>query len=361
MRTKVTEKTFTGQSFYVGIDCHKKSWKVTILGEEYEHKTFSQDPVPKLLDQYLRHNFPGGCYKAVYEAGFSGFGACRALQQLGVNCMVVHAADVPSNQKEQQQKNDKADSRKLARCLRNRDFRGIDIPSHKTETDRALIRQRFRIVKDLSRIKNRVKSLLYQFGIAIPTHFTDSSQSRNWTKAYIDWLKNLSVDWQSLRQVLDSYIRLAEYLRKELLLVNKSMRKMAEEAYYKGNHQLLLSIPGIGVTTSMMVLTQIDDVKRFATLDQMCNYIGLVPSMHGSGDKMQTGKLIKRGRKELKIMLIEASWDAIRKDPALMAKFNELSKKMHKNKAIIRIARKMASRIRHVLIHQQKYELGILE
>jgi transposase len=313
-----------------------------------------------LLEQYLHRNFPGGKYKAVYEAGFSGFGACRQLNQLGVDCMVIHAADVPTTQKEKQQKNDKADSRKLARCLREKKFTGIDIPSHKTETDRALVRQRFRIVKDLSRIKSRVKMLLFQFGIDIPNRFTDS-QTRNWTKNYIDWLKNISVEWQNIREVLDSYIRLAEHLRKELLLVTKIMRKMTEEDYYKTNYELLMSIPGIGVTTGMMILTQIDDVKRFPTLDEMCNYIGLVPSMHGSGDKMKIGKLIKRGRKELKIMMIEASWDAIREDPALMAKFNELAKKMHKNKAIIRIARKLVSRIRHVLIHQEKYELGVLK
>jgi Holliday junction resolvasome RuvABC ATP-dependent DNA helicase subunit len=77
--------------------------------------------------------------------------------------------------------------------------------------------------------------------------------------------------------------------------------------------------------------------------------------MYGSGDKMVVGKLINRGRKELKIMLIEASWVAIRQDPALMAKFNELIKIMPNNKGIMRIARKLLNRIRHVIIHQQEY------
>jgi transposase len=38
MRTKVNEKTFDGQKLYVGIDVHKKSWKVTVLSDQYEHK-----------------------------------------------------------------------------------------------------------------------------------------------------------------------------------------------------------------------------------------------------------------------------------------------------------------------------------
>jgi len=82
MQTKVNKNFFDGQSFYVGLDVHKKSWKVTILGEHYEHKTMSQNPDPDLLASYLKKNFPGGHYRAVYEAGFSGFESCRKLRHL---------------------------------------------------------------------------------------------------------------------------------------------------------------------------------------------------------------------------------------------------------------------------------------
>jgi len=104
---------------------------------------------------------------------------------------------------------------------------------------------------------------------------------------------------------------------------------------------------------------QIGDIRRFKSLDDLCNYIGLVPSMHGSGDKITTGKMIHRGRKELKILLIEAAWEAVRLDPVMMATFNRLKSRMNKYKAIIRIARKMISRIRFILLTQTPYQLGI--
>lgn len=360
MRTEITKDSFKDQSFYVGIDYHKKSWQVTILGEQYEHKTMSQNPDPELLAAYLKRNFPGGNYQAVYEAGFSGFESCRKLNQLGVNCMVIHAADVPTSQKEKLQKTDKSDSRKLARSLRSNEFEAIHIPDPELEADRALVRQRFRLVKDVGRTKNRVKSLLFQFGIAIPDRFT-ASQTRHWSKVYINWLKGLVINKASLRQVLDNYIAIGESQRKDLLLLNKQVRDLSLTEDYKYNYNLLLSVPGIGLMTAMTFLVQIGDVGRFERLDDLCNYIGLVPKMYGSGEKMQVGKMIKRGRKELKIMLIEASWEAIRKDPALMLKFNELSKRMHKNKAIIRIARKMLGRIRFVLQNRQPYHLGVVK
>lgn len=360
MRTKVTKDLFKGRSFYVGIDYHKKSWKVTILSEHYEHKTMSQEPNPVILANYLNRNFPGGDYHAVYEAGFSGFGACRELQKLGVNCSVIHPADVPTSQKERQQKTDKTDSRKLARSLRSNELEAIHVPERKLEADRALSRQRFRIVKDIARTKNRVKSLLLQFGISIPERFT-VTQSRHWSKNYINWLKGLPIEELSLRPVLDNYIEIGTMLRKELLLVNKQVKELSKLPGYAHNYKLLLSIPGIGITTAMTILVQAGDIKRFKRLDDLCNYIGLVPKMYASGEKVVTGKMIRRGRKELKIMMIEASWEAIRKGPALMAVFNELSSRMNKNKAIIRIARKMLSRVRYVLTNRAEYELGIVK
>ncbi len=60
MQTKVNENSFEGQSFYIGIDSHKKSWSVTILGETYEHKTMSQNPNPEILSGYMHRNYPGG-------------------------------------------------------------------------------------------------------------------------------------------------------------------------------------------------------------------------------------------------------------------------------------------------------------
>ena len=356
MQTQVTKKSFDDQKFYIGIDNHKKSWTVTILNEHYEHKTMSQNPEPEVLSRYLEKNFPGGQFHAVYEAGFNGFEACRRLQQLGINCIVSHPADIPTSQKEKLLKTDKSDSRKLARKLRGKDIEAIHIPERQLEADRALIRQRFRVVKDLSRIKNRVKSLLFQFGIQIPDRFT-SGQTRHWSKVYTNWLKNLPIEHDSLKQTLNNYIRLGELQRKELLLINRQVRDLSQTNTYQNNFNLLISIPGIGLMTAMTILVQIGDIGRFKNLDELCCYIGLVPCMHSSGEKTVTGKMLKRGRKELKIMLIEASWEAIRKDPVLMDKFNTLSKRMNKNKAIIRIAKSLLNRIRFVLTHQQRYEV----
>src|SRR5664280_163713 len=160
-----TELNFEGQNIFVGIDVHLKSWTVTILTEEISHKTFTQPPCAETLYNYLGRNFPHGVYHSVYEAGFSGLWTHYRLKEMGINNIVVNPADVPSTQKEQLQKDDPTDSRKLARSLRSGDLKAIYIPNPATLEDRSLVRLRATLVKDMVRFKQRIKSFLYFYGI----------------------------------------------------------------------------------------------------------------------------------------------------------------------------------------------------
>jgi transposase len=358
-RTKVNQKTFEGQWLYLGIDDHLKNWVVSIFGEQYEHKTQSRPRSPEQLAEYLKKNFPGAKYKAVYEAGFSGFGACRKLNRLGIECIVINAADVPTSQRERLQKNDKADARKLARMLRGGELDGIHIPDEQLEADRIPCRQRDTMVKDLGRYKNRVKSLLSQFGIEIPGRFT-AAQTRSWSKVYMDWLLELPGVDPTVRAAIAVYVETGVALKKGILKITRQIRELSRTDRYKKKCDLVMKIPGIGMVTAMNILTQFGDIERFGRLDELCHYVGLVPNTNSSGEKTGVGKMTRRGRKKIKIQLIEAAWVASRKDPALMARFAELSKRMNKNKAIIRIAKNLLSRIRHVLRHEVEYVTGVV-
>ena len=86
---------------------------------------------------------------------------------------VVNPADIPTTDKEKVQKEDKRDSRKIAKSLRSRDLAPIYVPSTKTLEDRSLVRTRSMLVKDLTRYKNRIKSFLYFHGIEIPASFSN--------------------------------------------------------------------------------------------------------------------------------------------------------------------------------------------
>ena len=360
MLMQINALNLKGQNIYIGIDVHLKSWTVSILTEKLHHKTFSQPPCVDTLVGYLHRHFPSGNYLSVYEAGFSGFWAHYKLGKAGITNMVVNPADVPTSQKESLSKTDSIDSRKLARSLRSGELTGIHVPTEDTLEARTLIRSRDCIVKDLSRIKQRIKSLLYFYGIKYPDRFEKSST--HWSKAFMKWLHEdvrLKTDtgMEGFRLLLDS----ADLQRKLLLEATRKLRKLSSSKQYEEGYELLRSIPGIGMITALSLLVEVEDIHRFANSDKFAGYIGLVPTSHSSGEKDNKGEMTFRGQMQLRSKIIESAWIAARIDPAMGLAFLELTKRMEPNKAIIRIARKLLNRIFHVLKYRERYECATVK
>ncbi len=184
--TNISKLDFSGQHIYIGLDVHKKNWSVCILTHHFEHKTFSQPPDPSVLANYLKRNFPGAIYHAVYEAGYSGFWIHDQLREKGIECIVVNPADVPTKDKERKGKRDKVDCRKLARSHRNGELEGIYVPTRLIIEDRSLLRTRRNMVKKQTRCKNQIKSMLAFYGIHLPTDIVH----RNWSSKFIKWLED---------------------------------------------------------------------------------------------------------------------------------------------------------------------------
>jgi transposase len=88
--------------------------------------------------------------------------------------------------------------------------------------------------------------------------------------------------------------------------------------------------------------------------------VGLIPDVYSSDQTVHVGDITQRGNKSLKKFLIESSWIAARTDPALVMKYNQLCSRMNGNKAIIRIARMLLSRIRYILMHEQEYQMAVV-
>ena len=354
---QVKHLDFSGQKIFCGIDVHKKSWKVSIRSDQMELKSFSQEPSVITLDKFLTKNYPKAIYKVVYEAGFCGFGYQREFTQRGINCIIVHPADVPTMDKEKQRKSDPVDCRKLSKTLSDNSLSGIFIPGIDQQDDRCVIRAYHQFVKDQTRYKNRIKGWLNFQGIIIP----GDDDYKYWSKNFIKWLKALPLATVSARTSLDLLIQGFEQARNQVLLATRQLRQLSLQDRYTFQIKLLRSIPGIGLINALILSTEIGDITRFQGLDQLCDYIGLVPKIHSSDDRQHVMGLTHRGNHKLREALIESSWTAIRKDPALTLAYSEYIKKMKKNRAIIKIARKLLNRIRYVLKNQKEYEPAIVQ
>jgi transposase len=354
MNTKTNKVDFTGQIFNVGIDVHKRNWRITIRSNGTFFRTMSVDPVPLTLYKTLTKAFPGGRFNTVYEAGFSGFWAHRKLVGLGINNIIVNPADVPTTNKEKERKNDPIDSNKLSRELDKGDLKAIFIPSEKQEGLRCISRLLDQYRKRSTQIKNRIKGLLHFTGVSIPS----PDETSHWSNAFIEYLRRVDFSTDYHRFVMDYHISELLSIRDKQLRLLRRVREI-----FRKNEilQLLRSIPGIGYLTAFALYSELMVVKRFPNIDRLVSYVGLSPSTESSDEKTIIKGITYRHAKYLRYMLIEASWIAIRKDAALSMAYLNYCKRMPKQKAIIRIAKKMLGRIRYVWQNKSSYEIGIVE
>ena len=350
---------FSGQKNFCGVDVHKKSWKVCLRSEQMELNTFSQNPSANELVRHLKKNYPSADYKVVYEAGYCGFSYQREFSKEGVNCILVHPADVPTTDKEKQRKSDGVDCRKLSRTLSDGKLTGIYVPSIEQQDDRSVIRAYRQIVKDQTRCKNRIKGWLNFQGISIPGD-DNEDEHKYWSNNFIKWLRELILP-PSARVSLDLLIQSYEQTRNMVLAATRQVRVLSRQERYKEIIKLLRSIPGIGEIAALLFVTEIGDINRFKEFEQLCDYIGLVPRVNGSGERETVLGLTHRGHHALRATLIEASWVARRLDPAMTMAYNQYIKTMKKNRAIIKIARKMLNRIRFVMKNKKAYVTGVVQ
>jgi transposase len=346
--------SFSGQKIFVGIDVHKRKWSVATITESGFERVHTQNASAQELIDFLHRHYPDGDYVAVYEAGFTGFSTYYSLAEAGIECLVIHPADVPTTQYESVMKTDKVDCLKLAKSLRAGLLNGIYIRPKDSIDERGVVRIRRAIIKDLSRYKIRVKHLLMSNGVILPEQF-DKRRGSCWSGAFIAWLKSDIKLLSSTRRSLDLLIAQVERMRLAQLQATRELRILSRTEAYRENYDLICSVPGIGGIVAMTLLTEVQDISRFSNERQFASYLGLVPTSHSSGDKTIHGEMTFRGNKDLGPMMIEAAWIAIRNDIGLASSFSQYCRKMKSQQAIVRVARKLSNIIIAVLKNKRKY------
>jgi transposase len=68
---------------------------------------------------------------------------------------------------------------------------------------------------------------------------------------------------------------------------------------------LLMTIPGIGYYSALLIVSEVGDINRFLDSHHLCSYAGLIPSTHSSGGTTYHGSITKRGSKYLRWIMLE--------------------------------------------------------
>jgi transposase len=227
-------------------------------------------------------------------------------------------------------KNDRVDSETLAHLLRCDLLPESWKADRETQARRQQVRLRATLVRQRTRLKNQVHAVLHQQGLRSPVTDLFGKRGR-W------WLAQVKLPAQA-RESVNVCLRLLDGYSEE---IQKQNLQLSERAKQDKRVEWLLTIPGIGECSAMMVLAEIGDIGRFHDADALCSYAGLVPRVRESAGKAARGGITRQGSPWLRWMMVEAAQVATRSSPAARRYYEKLLRKKHKHVARVALARKL--------------------
>ena len=328
---------------YIGVDLHKKYSYVTRMTDDGEVNTQERvEHEPESLAKFVKSLNRND--NVAVEATGNWYYFYELLESKTPNISLAHPLKTRIIA-EARVKTDKIDSRILAHLLRANLLPEAYIPSRETRDLRELLRYRASLVKLRTQLKNKIHSILSKNGTLCP--FSDL-----FGKSGLEFLQKIELR-PCYRQAVDGYLRVARQLD---TLLQEVSNEMGKETEVNKQAQLLMSIPGIGVYSALLILSEIGDISRFPDEKHLVSYAGLAPRVYSSGGRTYHGHITKQGSRWLRWILIEASQHGIRSSLRFRQLYQRVCKKHGKNTARIAVARMMLCSIYHMLIKGEPFK-----
>ncbi|MGA8222292.1 MAG: IS110 family transposase [Candidatus Acidiferrales bacterium] len=323
---------------HVGVDLHQRFCYMTAL--EARGKILQAGPVrnEKLaLRRYFRQFRGDEVQVAVEACGFwPGF---REVVEPEVKRLVlVHPQRVKAIASAKL-KNDRVDSETLAQLLRCDLLPESWKADRETQARRQQVRLRATLVRHGTRLKNQVHAVLHQQGLHSPVTDLFGKRGRR-------WLAEVKLPAQA-RESVSVCLRLLDGYRGE---IQKQNLQLSEKAKQDERAQWLMTIPGIGECSAMMLLAEIGEISRFADKEALCSYAGLVPRVRESAGKVARCGITRQGSPWMRWIMVEAAQVATRCSPAAKRYYERLLRKKHKHVARVALARKLLIAV-YALLH----------
>jgi transposase len=237
--------------------------------------------------------------RVTYEAGPTGFGLARAINDAGMACVVAAPSKLqrPAGDRV---KTDARDAAHLARLSRLGEITEVRVPDRDIEAVRDLVRAREDARADLMRVRHRLSKLLLRQGIVY-------YGGTPWTGIHEQWLRRQRFDDIHLKAAYDYSFDavLAATAARERL--DEQITDVAASPRFADAVDRLGCLRGISALTGLALTVEIGDWSRF-TGSTIGAYVGLVPSEYSSGSSRSQGSITKAGNTHVRRLLIESAW-----------------------------------------------------
>ena len=234
--------------------------------------------------------------------------------------------------------NDKIAASILARLLAKGLLVGIWVPPQEIRELRGLVAQRKKMTGLATQAKNRLHAVLQRHHLTPPDGNPFHGSQKSW------WL---ALPLGPLEKVnVESDLETLQFAQAQQVRLTSMMEAIASQ---QEEVTRLLQIPGFGVVTAVTVWAAMGTMQRFVDPQHLVGYAGLGTRVHNSGMSTHTGRITKAGRRDLRVVLIEAAQVAANTHPHWKAELARLEPRLGRNKAIVAIARKLLVTVWYIL------------
>jgi len=243
-------------------------------------------------------------------------------------------------------KTDIRDTLILARLLAANLVPEVWVPPVHVRQLRQLLSQRRQFVETHTQIVNRMHSVAHRHHLHHPAGKRFNEKNTVWQKDQrLSQIEQFQLGLEMENRV---------YIEKQINKIGKEVAKMSHQKPW-AESMYLMQLPGFGVITGMTVLAAIGEIQRFESARHLASYSGLTPGLEQSGTKYREKGITKEGRKELRWAMVEVAQRAVKSDPHWKQRFQELQQRMHRNQAMVAIARRLLELVWYVLTRRQPY------
>ena len=243
-------------------------------------------------------------------------------------------------------KTDKIDAAILAQLYASGFLPEVWIADERTQSLRRQVARRVQIVRQRTRLKNEIHSVL-------ATHLIPRCTATDlFGKRGRRWLTEQPLPMDE-RVGIEQRLRELDRLGEDLIVIDRALgTAVLEDAQVRH----LLTITGVNVTVAIGILAAIGEISRFPSPQKLVSYFGLNPRVHQTGAQpAQHGHISKIGRSHARAMLVEAAWAAAKAPGPLRWFFLRIRARRGTQIAVVATARKLATIVWHVLTDQEDF------
>jgi|TARA_Y100000294_G_scaffold170037_1_gene181877 transposase len=312
---------------YIGVDLHTNSFTICRLDDNGDKTLETYQLCQADLDRFCL-SLDADDEIAVEATGNSAYFRDQVISCVG-RVVIVNPSHFQVIRKSVS-KTDKNDARALALFLSKNMLPKTRIKSKAHGELASLTHTRDLLVKQRTRLINKIHALYNRHGIKIKKEKLGSRRAL----ANLDMAVFSELERLELGIVRDQALSLTGSIKE----LDRHVETYAEPME---GYQGLTSIKGIGSRSAAIFLSAIGDVNDFESADKLAAYFGIVPRVSQSNDTDHRGRITKRGNKLVRTTLVQCTLIAIRYSGYLNSHYRRIKERRGAGKAIIATARKL--------------------